>query len=95
MKTISLGLLPLCGIALSGGNPAIDPARPASIADKMRAPAREAKPAEPRPLPKAKPPAVPGDLRAIVTAGKENGLSGYEALLNSRWGKPRTGAFRH
>jgi hypothetical protein len=79
-----------------GANPGLGPLDlVANIADKLRARGPEAKPAKPRRMPKVKPAVEPGDLRAVVTAGKENGLSGYEALLKSGWVKPLPDAFLH
>jgi hypothetical protein len=60
----------------------------ASIADKLRSRGPEAKPAKPRRAPKVKPAIEPGDLRAILAAGQNAGLSGYEALLKERIVKP-------
>jgi hypothetical protein len=67
----------------------------ASIADKLRARGPEAKPAKPRRTPKVKPAIEPGDLQAIVAAGKNTGLSGYEALLKSGWVKSPSAVFFH
>jgi hypothetical protein len=60
----------------------------ASIADKLRSRGPEAKSPKPRRAPKVKPAIEPGDLRAIVAAGQNAGLSGYEALLKGRIVKP-------